>query len=171
MTEKEILEMIKWFATKPKEIQREIWIQLGAQNQTQAEEKRKEFAKAIKEVKSKLTRDKRKYLDREVGLVELKETTRLRIATIRKPRKTSKTRKGKLAKKVKLRMELIEQLRAEGLGWRLIARYLAKHAGLQISHVHLYRLYCQIKEDQQNDQTEKIIQTQDQKIVIRKKSG
>jgi len=170
MTEKEIFELAKWYIIQPKQIQLTVWQEFGADKE-QAEQKRKEFARAIQKVKARMLRDKRKYLDREEGLKELQETTRLRIAAIRKPRKTSKTRKGKLLKRVKLRLQLIEQLRAEGLGWRLIARYLAKHAGLQISHVHLYRLYCQIKEDQQNDQTEKIIQTQDQKIVIRKKSS
>jgi len=165
MTEKEIFELAKWYATRPKPIQIEIWKTFGAQD---AEKERKKFAQAIQKVRNRMLRDKRKFLNKETGLEELQKTTQLRIAALRKPRKKT-TRKGKLLKRVKLRLPLIEQLRSQGLGWRLIARYLARYADLQISHVHLYRLYCQIKEDQQNDQTEKIIQTQNPKIVIRKK--
>jgi len=146
MTEKEIFELAKWYIIQPKKIQLAVWQEFGADKE-QAEKKRKEFARAIQKVKARMLRDKRKYIDREEGLKELQETTRLRIAAIRKPRKTSKTRKGKLAKKVKLRMELIRQLKKQGLGWRLIARYLAKYADLQISHVHLRRLYLQLQKE------------------------
>ena len=168
MTEKEILELTKWYVVQPKQIQLAVWQEF--ESDKQAEQKRKEFAKAIKNIKAKMFRDKRKFLNREVGLEELRETTKLRIAALRKPRTQKKSRRGNLKKRVKYRIKLINQLRAEGLGWRLIARYLGKYAGLQISHVHLRRLYLQFQEEQ-NKTDNQIIRTQNPKIVIRKKSN
>jgi hypothetical protein len=98
-----------------------------------------------------MVRDKRKYYDREQGLKELEETTELRIKALRKQRKSGTGRKSRLKRKVKLRMKLIDKLKEEELGWRLIARYLERHADLKISHSQLRRLYLQIKEEETNN--------------------
>ena len=100
-------------------------------------------------IKEKMVRDKRKYYDREQGIKELEETTELRLKALRK-KKSGTGRKSRLKRKVKLRIKLIDKLKTEeGLGWRLIARYLERYADLKISHTQLRRLYLQIKEEDQ----------------------
>lgn len=173
MTEQEIFEQMKWFIAQNKMIQMEIWKRFGAKNQKEAEELRKKLVKAIKEVKTLLQKDRRKFLDRDLG--QLAETTRLRILAVKqKPRKRAK--RGTLKKKVKLQLQHIDHLRSQGLGWRKVAEYLQRYARLQISHNQLRLLYQKLKEEKQeqqrpDDQTKgrEIIPTSDPKVVIRKK--
>ena len=101
---------------------------------------------AAKTILQKMQRDKRKALDRESAVKELSETHKLRIKALHKDRKGR--RKSKLYKRVKLRLKLIEQLRREGLGWRMISLYLQKYSDLTISYQQLRRLYIQIKEEE-----------------------
>jgi len=146
MTETKIQEALKWLARQNTAIQLEAWKEAGYQD---AYSERKKLAVAIMSIKEKMVRDKRKYSDREAGLQELQETTELRIKALKKPRKKIE-RKSRLKRKVKLRIKLIDKLKTEeGLGWRLIARYLERHADLKISHTQLRRLYLQIKEEDQ----------------------
>ena len=147
MTEAQILDAMKWLARQNPEVQLTIWRQ--AYGDDQAEHERKKLAHAATIIRNKMLRDKRKYSDREAGLQELQETTELRIKALKKPRKRTE-RKSRLKRKVKLRIKLIDKLKSEeGLGWRLIARYLERHADLKISHTQLRRLYLQIKEEDQ----------------------
>jgi len=175
MTEQEIFELQKWFISQNKLIQLEVWKNLGKDQE--AEELRRRFVHTIKEIKTRIHRDRRKYLNRELGLTELAETTKLRILTIKqKPRR--KPKKGTLLRKVKHHVRLVDQLRAEGLGWRKVAEYLRRYARLQISHNQLRLLHQKLKEEKQeqqrpDDQTKgrEIIPTSDPKVVIRKKSN
>ena len=148
MTEAQILDAMKWLARQNPEVQLTIWRQ--AYGDDQAEHERKKLAHAATIIRNKMLRDKRKYSDREQGLGELKETTELRIKALRKPRKKIE-RRSRLKRKVKLRMKLIDKLKEEELGWRLIARYLERHADLKISHSQLRRLYLQIKEEEETN--------------------
>ena len=149
MTEAQILDAMKWLARQNPEVQLTIWRQAYGDDQAKAEHERKKLAHAVLVIKNKMHRDKRKYSDREAGLQELQETTELRIKALKKPRKKIE-RKSRLKRKVKLRIKLIDKLKTEeGLGWRLIARYLEKYADLKISHAQLRRLYLQIKEEDQ----------------------
>ena len=149
MTEAQILDALRWLVRQNLELQLIVWTQ--AYGNDQAEHERKKLAHAATIIRNKMQRDKRKYSDREQGLGELKETTELRIKALRKPRKKIE-RKSRLKRKVKLRMKLIDKLKEEeNLGWRLIARYLERHADLQISHTQLRRLYLQIKEEELNN--------------------
>ena len=147
MTEAQILDTLRWLARQNPDVQLAIWKQAYGD---QAEHERKKLAHAATIIRNKMLRDKRKYSDREQGLGELKETTELRIKALRKPRKKIE-RKSRLKRKVKLRMKLIDKLKEEELGWRLIARYLERHADLKISHSQLRRLYLQIKEEETNN--------------------
>ena len=147
MTEAQILDTLRWLARQNPDVQLAIWKQAYGD---QAEHERKKLAHAVLVIKGKMHRDKRKYSDREQGLTELQETTELRIKALRKQKKSGIGRKSRLKRKVKLRIKLIDKLKTdEGLGWRLIARYLEKHADMKISHAQLRRLYLQIKEEDQ----------------------
>jgi len=148
MTEAQILDALRWLARQNPDVQLAIWKQAYGD---QAEHERKKLAHAVLVIKGKMHRDKRKYSDREAGLQELQETTELRIKALKKPRKRTE-RKSRLKRKVKLRIKLIDKLKSEeGLGWRLIARYLERYADLKISHAQLRRLYLQIKEEETNN--------------------
>ena len=148
MTETKTQEALKWIARQNTAIQLEAWKEAGYQD---AYSERKKLAVAIMSIKEKMVRDKRKYSDREQGIQELEETTELRLKALRK-KKSGTGRKSRLKRKVKLRMKLIDKLKKEeNLGWRLIARYLERHADLKISHSQLRRLYLQIKEEETNN--------------------
>ena len=141
--EQEIKEKLRWLSRQNKDIQLEVFnLALGELG----EQVRTSLAIAAKTIQQKMQRDKRKALDREIAVEELAETHRLRILSLYKDRKGR--RKSKLYKRVKLRIKLIEQLRNEGLGWRMIALYLKKHSDLTISYQQLRRLYFRIKEEE-----------------------
>ena len=149
MTEAQILDTLRWLARQNPDVQLAIWKQAYGD---QAEHERKKLAHAVLVIKGKMHRDKRKYSDREQGLTELQETTELRIKALRKQKKSGIGRKSRLKRKVKLRIKLIDKLKTdEGLGWRLIARYLERYADLKISHSQLRQLYLQIKEEEETN--------------------
>jgi hypothetical protein len=141
--EQEIKEKLRWLSRQNKDIQAEVFDQALGEQGPQV---REALAMAAKTILQKMQRDKRKALDRESAVKELSETHKLRIKALHKDRKGR--RKSKLYKRVKLRLKLIEQLRREGLGWRMISLYLQKYSDLTISYQQLRRLYIQIKEEE-----------------------
>ena len=142
--EQEIKEKLRWLSRQNKDIQAEVFGQAFGEQGPQV---REALAMAAKTILQKMQRDKRKALDREVAVEELAETHKLRIKALYKDCKGRK--KSKLYKRVKLRIKLIENLRKEGLGWRMIALYLEKYADLKISYQQLRRLYLQIKVEEE----------------------
>ena len=147
--EQEIKEKLRWLSRQNKDIQAEVFDQAFGEQGLQV---REALAMAAKTILQKMQRDKRKALDREVAVEELAETHKLRIKALYKDRKGRK--KSKLYKRVKLRIKLIENLRQEGLGWRMDALYLEKYADLKISYQQLRRLYLQIKEKEEETNNE-----------------
>jgi len=88
----------------------------------------------IKDLKKKIEQGQAKRYERELETVG--EAEKLRIQQLRKrPKKPSPK-----ARKIRKRKAVIARLRDQGLGWRMVARYLEKYCQTKVNTMYLRKV-------------------------------
>lgn len=90
---------------------------------------------------------------RNIPLEVAKQATQIKIERVKAD---AKRKESPLRDLIELKFfELIKQLKAEGLSWRLIENYLSKHHKTHVSHAYLRSVYNQIWQERMESKGDK----------------
>lgn len=140
--------LLYWIGRAPHEIVCRIMNSINPspwkQNHTPEEARLYALLESIEAVRKRTTLTERKSGSHKLSLLHDAHTLRVQLAT------TPRGRNARKRDAVRLRANVIVQLRQQGVSWRQIAVYLKKCGGLTISHSYLRECCMLLRLDEQH---------------------